>query len=193
MNQSSVSRQISALERALKVPLFHRHARGLILTEHGDVLFRAAQEIRQRLDATRQRLTETSERPAGSLKVTATIGIGGIWLARRIAEFLDLYPEVRIELILTNDELDPAMREADVAIRLRRPVQPDLIQRRLFTIHYHAYAALSYIERFGEPETLEDLDHHRLVTLGGDQPGFILELHQLTGWGRTPKDPRPAG
>jgi DNA-binding transcriptional LysR family regulator len=78
VNQSSVSRQISPLERELKVPLFHRHARGLILTEHGDVLFRAAQEIRQRMDATRQRLTETSERPAGGLKVTATIGIGGI-------------------------------------------------------------------------------------------------------------------
>jgi DNA-binding transcriptional LysR family regulator len=191
VNQSSVSRQISALERELKVPLFHRHARGLILTEHGDELFRAARDIRQRLDATHHRLTETSERPAGSLKVTATIGIAGIWLAQRIREFLDLYPEVRIELILTNDELDLAMREADVAIRLRRPAQPDLVQRRLFTIHYHAYAALSYIERFGEPETLEDLDHHRIVTLGGAQPDFILEPHQLTGWGRDPEDPRP--
>lgn len=192
VNQSSVSRQISALEQELKVPLFHRHPRGLILTEHGDVLFRAAQEIRLRLEETRQRLTETSERPAGELRVTATVGIGGIWLARRIPEFLDLYPDIRIQLILTNDELDLAMREADIAIRLRRPAQPDLIQRRLFTIQYHAYASHTYLERFGEPQSIEDLDRHSIVCLGGDQPAFILDLHRLTSLGRDPKDPRPS-
>lgn len=192
VNQSSVSRQISALEHDLKVPLFHRHPRGLILTEHGEVLFRAAQDIRQRLEETRQRLTETSERPAGDLRVTATVGIGGIWLAQRIKEFLDLYPDVRIQLILTNEELDLAMREADIAIRLRLPAQPDLIQRRLFTIQYHAYAAHSYLERLGEPERIEDLDNHSILSLGGDQPAFILDLHRLSELGRNPKDPRPS-
>ena len=192
VNQSSVSRQISALEHDLKVPLFHRHARGLILTEHGDVLFKAAQEIRLRLEDTRQRLTETSERPAGDLRVTATVGIGGIWLAQRVAEFLDLFPEVRIQLILTNHDLDLAMREADIAIRLRRPAQPDLIQRRLFTIQYHAYASLAYLERFGEPESIDDLDRHSIACLGGDQPDFILDLHRLSSLGRSLKDPRPS-
>jgi DNA-binding transcriptional LysR family regulator len=192
VNQSSISRQISALEHDLKIPLFHRHPRGLVLTEHGDVLFRAAQDIRLRLEETRQRLTETSERPAGDLRVTATVGIGGIWLARRITEFLDLYPEVRVQLILTNDELDLSMREADIAIRLRRPAQPDLIQRRLFTIQYHAYAAHAYLERFGEPERIEDLDRHSIVCLGGDQPTFILDLHRLTSIGRPARDPRPS-
>jgi len=192
VNQSSVSRQISALEQELKVPLFHRHARGLILTEHGEVLFKAAQDMRLRFEGIRHQLTETSERPTGELKVSATVGIGGIWLAQRLTEFLDLYPEVRIQLILTNDELDLSMREADIAIRLRRPAQPDLIQRRLFTIHYHAYAARSYIERFGEPERVEDLDQHRILCLGGDQPSFIRDLHYLATWGRNPKDPRPS-
>jgi DNA-binding transcriptional LysR family regulator len=190
VNQSSISRQISALEQDLKVPLFHRHARGLILTEHGEVLFKAAQDMHLRLERTRQRLTETSERPAGEIKVTATVGIGGIWLAQRVTEFLDLYPEIRIQLILTPDELDLSMREADIAIRLRRPAQPDLIQRRLFTIHYHAYAARSYIERFGEPKAVADLDGHRIISLGGEQPPFVLDLHQLATWGRPGKDPR---
>ncbi|MBM6581913.1 LysR family transcriptional regulator [Microvirga sp. BT689] len=190
VNQSSISRQISALEQDLKVPLFHRHARGLILTEHGEVLFKAAQDMRLRLERTRQRLTETSERPAGELKVTATVGIGGIWLAQRVTEFLDLYPEIRIQLILTQDELDLSMREADIAIRLRRPAQPEMIQRRLFTIHYHAYAAHSYIEKFGDPQAVADLDGHRLISLGGEQPPFVLELHQLATWGRPAKDPR---
>jgi DNA-binding transcriptional LysR family regulator len=190
VTQSALSRQISALEQELKVPLFHRHARGLILTEHGEVLLKAAQDMHRRLESTRQRLTETSEKPTGELKVTATVGIGGIWLAQRIKEFLDLYPDVRIQLILTPDELDLSMREADVAIRLRRPVQPDLIQRRLFTIHYHAYAARTYIERHGEPQTIEELDRHHIIGLGGEQPSFILDLHRLTSLGRTPKDPR---
>jgi DNA-binding transcriptional LysR family regulator len=192
VNQSSVSRQISALEHELKVPLFHRHPRGLILTEHGEVLYRAARDIRLRLEETNHRLTETNERPAGELRVTATVGIGGIWLAQRMSEFLDLYPEMRIQLILTNHELDLAMREADLAIRLRRPAQPDLIQRRLFTVQYHAYASHDYLERFGEPEAIDDLDRHSIVCLGGDQPAFILALHRLTKMGRDPKNPRPS-
>jgi DNA-binding transcriptional LysR family regulator len=190
LNQSSVSRHISALERELKVPLFHRHARGLILTEHGDILFRTAQDMLRRIEATRNRLEETNELPTGNLKVTATVGIGAMWLARRVSEFLSLYPEVRIQLIVTNEELDLAMREADVAIRLRRPSQPDLIQRRLFTVHYHAYASHSYIERFGEPTSLDELDKHRIVCLGGNQPAFILAIHQLATLGRDPRDPR---
>ena len=191
LSQSAVSRQISALERELKAPLFHRHARGLILTEQGDLLFRAARDMRMRLETTRARLVETSERPSGELKVTTTVGLGGLWLTQRIAEFLDTYPDVRIELLLTNEELDLAMREADVAIRLRRPAQPDLIQRRLFTVHFHAYASTDYIKRFGEPKSLEDLDNHRILSFGGDQPSYLLEVHWLATAGRDMREPRP--
>ena len=192
LSQSAVSRQISALERELKAPLFHRHARGLILTEQGDLLFRAARDMKMRLETTRGRLAETSERPSGELKVTATIGVGSMWLAQRVAEFLDLYPDIRVQLILTNEELDLAMREADVAVRLRRPAQPDLIQRRLFTVHFHVYASTDYIKRFGEPKTLEDLDNHRLVSFGGEQePSYLLEVHWLRTAGREMREPRP--
>ena len=192
LSQSAVSRQISALERDLKAPLFHRHARGLILTEQGDLLFRAARDMKTRLDTTQARLVETSERPAGELKITTTVGLGSIWLSQRIAEFLDLYPDVRVSLLLTNEELDLAMREADVGIWLRRPEQPDLIQRRLFTVHFHAYASADYIKRFGEPMRLEDLDNHRIVAFGGDQqPSYLTGVHWLATAGRDPGDPRP--
>ena len=192
LSQSAVSRQISALERELKAPLFHRHARGLILTEQGDLLFRAARDMKMRLETTRGRLAETSERPSGELKVTATVGVGSMWLAQRIAEFLDLYPDIRVQLILTNEELDLAMREADVALRLRRPAQPDLIQRRLFTVHFHVYASADYIKRFGEPKTLEELDEHRIVSFGGEQqPSYLMEVHWLTTAGRGTQEPRP--
>jgi DNA-binding transcriptional LysR family regulator len=190
LSQSAVSRQISALERELRAPLFHRHARGLILTEQGDLLFRAARDMRMRLETTRARLTDTSERPSGDLKVTTTVGLGSLWLTQRISEFLDLYPDVRVELILTNEELDLAMREADVAIRLRQPTQPDLIQRRLFTVHFHAYASNDYIKRFGEPKSLEDLDNHRILSFGGDQPSYLLAVHWLATAGRDIRSPR---
>lgn len=190
LSQSAVSRQVSALERELKAPLFHRHARGLILTEQGDLLFRAAKDMRLRLENTRARLEETSERPSGELKVTTTVGLGSLWLTQRIAEFLDTYPEVRVSLILTNEELDLAMREADVAIRLRRPAQPDLIQRRLFTVHFHVYASTDYVKRFGEPKAIEDLDEHRLLSFGGDQPAYLLSVHWLATIGREGRSPR---
>lgn len=190
LSQSAVSRQISALERELKAPLFHRHARGLILTEQGDLLFRAARDMKLRLENTRARLVETSERPSGDLKVTTTVGLGSAWLAQRVAEFLDLYPDVRIELILTNEELDLAMREADIAIRMRRPAQPDLIQRRLFTVHYHAFASTEYVQRFGEPVTISDLDKHRLVSFGGNEPSYLLATHWLASVGREAGDRR---
>jgi DNA-binding transcriptional LysR family regulator len=192
LSQSAVSRQISALERELKAPLFHRHARGLILTEQGDLLFRAARDMRMRLETTRARLVETSERPSGELKVTTSIGLGASWIARRIGEFLDLYPDVRVELILINQDLDLAMREADVAIRLHRPHQPDLVQRRLFTVHHNAYASKDYIKHFGEPKTLADLDEHRIVTLAENQPAHFLEVHRFLTRSPDRKDLRQA-
>src|SRR4026207_2249583 len=150
-----------------------------------------ARDMRRRLETTRARLVETSERPTGDLKVTTTVGLGSIWLAQRVSEFLDLYPDVRVGLILTNAGLDLAMREADVAIRLRRPAQPDLIQRRLFTVHFHVYASKDYVKRFGEPKTLEDLDEHRIISFGGDQPSYLMALHRPStrrrgGRGRPP-------
>ena len=190
LSQSAVSRQVSALERELKAPLFHRHARGLILTEQGDLLFRAAKDMRLRLENTRARLEETSERPSGELKITTTVGLGSLWLTQRIAEFMDTYPDVRVSMILTNEELDLAMREADVALRLRRPAQPDLIQRRLFTVHFHVYASHDYVKRFGEPKTVEDLDEHRLLSFGGAQPAYLLSVHWLATIGRDGRQAR---
>lgn len=190
LSQSAVSRQVSALERELKAPLFHRHARGLILTEQGELLFRTAREMTMRLDATRARLTDSRERPSGELKVTTTLGLGSSWLTPRLGEFLDLYPDVRIELILTDEELDLSMRQADIALRLRQPVQADLIQRRLFTVHFHVYASKDYLKRHGQPDKIEDIDRHRILTYGGTVPPYLLTAHWLATVGRDPKDPR---
>ena len=190
MSQSAVSRQVSALEQDLGVSLFHRHARGLILTEQGELLYRTANDVLLKLDAVRSRLTESAETPSGTLRITTTVGLGSTWLTERIHEFLDLYPSIRLHLILDDQELDLAMREADVAIRLRQPIQADLIQRRLFTVHMHLYAAPSYVKRFGDLRSLEDLDQHRIVTFGVPVPPNIRDVNWLEVAGRTPDKPR---
>ncbi len=191
LSQSAVSRQVSALEREVKTPLFHRHARGLILTEQGELLYRAAREMTMRLEATRARLADSRERPSGDLRITTTVGLGSHWLTPRLGEFLDLYPDIRVEVILTNEELDLSMREADVAIRLRQPVQADLIQRRLFTVHFHVYAAPEYLKRYGTPQKLADLDEHRILSFGGDAPSYLMAVHWLASAGRDNREPRP--
>jgi DNA-binding transcriptional LysR family regulator len=182
LSQSAVSRQVSALEAELGVALFHRHARGLILTEQGELLHRTAHEVFMKLEAARAKLTDTRERPNGELKVTTTPGIGVHWLTPRLGEFLDLYPEIRITLITTEEELDLAMREADVAIRLRQPIQPDLIQRKLFSLHFHACASPEYLKRFGTPRSVGELNQHRIVVLGGTVPPW---LQQTGNWLRS--------
>jgi DNA-binding transcriptional LysR family regulator len=175
LSQSAVSRQVSALETELSVSLFHRHARGLILTEQGELLHRTAHEVFMKLEAARAKLTDTRDRPNGELKVTTTPGIGVHWLTPRLAEFLDLYPDIRVILITTEEELDLAMREADVAIRLRQPTQPDLIQRKLFSLHFHACASPEYLKRFGTPRSPDELDQHRIVVLGGSVPPWLQQ------------------
>jgi len=191
LSQSAVSRQVSALEQALSVSLFHRHARGLILTEQGELLYRTAHDVFIKLEAARAQLTDSREKPHGDLKVTTTVGIGVAWLTPRIGEFLDLYPDIRLTLITTDEELDLAMREADVAIRLRQPTQPDLIQRKLFSVHFHAYASPEYLKKFGTPRHHDDLDKHRILLLGGSNiPNFLQNRHWLLEVGRNGKGAR---
>jgi DNA-binding transcriptional LysR family regulator len=190
LSQSAVSRQVSALEQELSVPLFHRHARGLILTEQGDLLFRTAHEVLMKLEAARAQLTDSREKPNGELRVTTPVGFGVNWLVPRLGEFLDLYPDIRVSLIMSDEELDLAMRQADVAIRLRQPVQPDLIQRKLFSVHFHAFASPEYLKRFGTPRAPEDLDNHRVMVLGGAVPTYLKNVTWLLEAGREGKEPR---
>ncbi|MGI9355144.1 MAG: LysR family transcriptional regulator [Rhizobiaceae bacterium] len=183
LSQSAISRQISALENEIGIPLFHRHARGLILTEQGEILFRATKDVTSTLEQAKSELTDFGDDPRGSLKVTTTVGLGSAWLAPRMHEFTDQYPEVRMSLHLSNEELDLGMREADCALRLRLPQQPDLVQRRLFTVHFHVYASPDYIKRFGKPESLDDLDDHRIVAWGGDAPNYLSDVNWLVSAG----------
>jgi DNA-binding transcriptional LysR family regulator len=191
LSQSAVSRQISALEEALQVPLFHRHARGLILTEQGESLNRTVREVFAKLAMTEALLTESKEKPAGRLKVTTTVGFGSSWLAPRLHLFLAQYPDVTMQLLLDDSDLDLAMREADVAIRMHPPKQPDLVQRHLITIDWHVCASSDYLKANGTPKTAEELDSHRIVLFGDHHPP-VPDINWLAEAGRRPGSPRKA-
>ena len=183
LSQSAVSRQISALEETLQVPLFHRHARGLILTEQGEALNRTVREVFAKLAMTEALLTESKEKPAGRLKITTTVGFGSSWLAPRIAQFLDAYPDVSVTLLLDDTDLDLAMREADVAIRMHAPRQPDLIQRHLIDLRWAVCASPDYLAAHGTPQRPEDLAEHRLVLFGDYRPP-VPDVNWLAEIGR---------
>lgn len=174
LSQSAVSRQISALEESLQVPLFHRHARGLILTEQGDLLYKTAHEVFDKLAMAERALRESKDTPKGPLKITTTIAFGANWLMPNMEEFLDLYPEISVTLMLSDREFDLSMREADVAIRMAPPRQPDLIRRHLIGFHFHIYGSRAYLAKHGMPQSASDLARHRLIAYaeGLNKPPF---------------------
>jgi len=206
LSQSAISRQISSLEDSLSCRLFHRHARGLLLTEQGELLYRTVHEVYAKLTMAEAQLNDAQDRPQGPLKITTAVGLGSLWLTPRIREFIDLYPDIEVTLITSDEELDVSMREADCAIRLTRPTQPDLIQRRLTRVNTHVFASSDYLQQHGMPDRVADLDNHKLVVYSeesvlpapnlnwllnaareatGSEPQKILTLNNLYGMVRS--------
>jgi DNA-binding transcriptional LysR family regulator len=163
LSQSAVSRQIRALEDSLNTTLFHRHARGLILTEQGELLFEATSSMAKRLETAAARIRDSEEEVFGELRVTTTTGFGSLWLAPRLPRLYEKYPDLKIDLMLEERVLDLPMREADVAIRMKEPSQADLIRKRLMHIRMRLYASPSYLEKRAAPERIEDISSHRLI------------------------------
>jgi DNA-binding transcriptional LysR family regulator len=194
MSQSAVSRQVSALERDLKVSLFHRHARGLVLTDQGELLYGTVAEVMTKLQTAETLLADTTTKPSGLLSIAAPVGLGTVWVSQRLREFMDLYPEIRIELLLDDDQIDIAMRAADVAIWTREPDQPDLIRRPLFSAQVRPMASAKYTRRFGVPETFAELDNgvHRILTYSGLPPQLLPAISWLETAGRPSGEPREA-
>ncbi len=164
LSQSAVSRQIRALEESLDATLFHRHARGLILTEQGELLFDATSAMSKRLDAAAARIRDSEDEVFGVLRVTTTFGFGTLWLAPRLPKLYEQYPDLNIDLMLEERVLDLPMREADVAIRMKEPSQADLVRKRLMTVQMLLYATKNYLDAHGgAPQSLEDISNHRLI------------------------------
>lgn len=192
LSQSAVSRQIAALEDALGVKLFHRHARGLIPTEPGRLLHEVTKDIAAKVALARSVVDDSHDSPSGDLRVTAPTALGAIWLAPRIARFRDAYPDIRVHLLLDDHEFDIAGLEADCAIRPWESTQNDVIQRKLLTARQHLFASQAYLDRAGAPGALSDLDDHQIIRYGPPQMAPIRNLEWAASIGRDGKAPRPA-
>ena len=174
LSQSAISRQIQSLEQELKTQLFERHARGLSLTENGEYLFKTAHEVISKLKDVESALMDKRDKPSGKLTVTTVVSFGTTWLTPRIQEFMKLSPEMEIELIFDDRELDLSTRQADIGIWMRRPKQLNYIQKKLIDIHYHIYGSTKYLEQYGHPKTVSELNKHKFISYGKGAPSPVF-------------------
>ncbi len=175
LSQSAISRQIQSLEDELKVKLFERHARGLTLTENGEYVFKTAREVITKLKEVETTLGDKKTKPSGKLTVTTVVSFGTTWLTPRIQEFMQLNPEIEVELIFDDKELDLSTRQADVGIFMRRPKQLNYIQKKLIDINYHIYGSPKYLEKYGYPKTVNDLNKHKFISFGRGAPSPVYD------------------
>ena len=174
LSQSAISRQIQSLEEDLKVKLFERHARGLTLTENGEYVFKTAHEVITKLREVETSLGDKKNKPSGKLTVTTFVSFGTTWLTPRIQEFMQLNPEIEVELIFDDKELDLSTRQADIGIWARRPKQLNYIQKKLIDINYHIYGSPKYLEKYGYPKKLSDLNQHKFISFGKGAPSPVF-------------------
>ena len=174
LSQSAISRQIQSLEQDLKVQLFERHARGLTLTQNGEYVFKTAHEVISKLKEVETSLSDQKNHPTGKLTITTVRSFGTHWLTPRIQEFMQLHPEIEVELIFDDKELDLSTRQADIGIFMRRPKQLNYIQRKLIDINYHIYGSNKYLEKYGMPKTIADLNKHKFISFGRGTPSPVF-------------------
>tara|TARA_Y100000590_G_scaffold155602_1_gene178864 strand:+ start:379 stop:1269 length:891 start_codon:yes stop_codon:yes gene_type:complete len=174
LSQSAISRQIQSLEKELKIHLFERHARGLVLTDNGEYLYKTAHEVISKLKDVEATLSDEKDKLHGKLTVTTVVSFGTTWLTPRIKEFMSLHPEIEVELIFDDKELDLSTRQADIGIFMRRPKQLNYIQKKLIDLHYHIYGSTKYLEKYGHPKSVRDLDKHKFITYGRGAPSPVF-------------------
>ena len=173
LSQSAISRQIQSLEEDLKVKLFERHARGLTLTENGEYVYKTAHEVISKLKEVETTLSDKKDKPSGKIVVTTVMSFGTTWLTPRIQEFMDLNPEIEVELVFDNKELDLSTRQADIGIFMRRPKQLNYIQKKLIDLNYHIYGSPKYLEKHGYPKNINDLNKHKFISFGKGAPSPV--------------------
>ena len=174
LSQPAISRQIQSLEEELKTQLFERHARGLSLTENGEYLFKTAHEVISKLKDVESTLIDKRDKPSGKLTVTTFVSFGTTWLTPRIQEFMKLNPEIEVELIFDDKELDLSTRQADIGIWARRPKKLNYIQKKLIDINYHIYGSAKYLEMNGHPKNVFDLNKHKFISYGRGAPSPVF-------------------
>ncbi len=191
ISQSALSRQIQDLEYNLKTPLFIRHQKGVRLTEQGDNLFNTVSQINFSISEFEKKLMYKKTKPAGKLTISTTVGFGSTWLTHRINKFTNQFPDIDVSLLMSDEEVDLSSRAADVAVRVKKPTQANLIFKRFVNFHNHIYASSDYLQKFGIPRNVNDLDKHSLICFGSGLPSPISNIDWILKIGKTGSKRRP--
>jgi DNA-binding transcriptional LysR family regulator len=159
--KTTVSRKVQELEARLGAQLLHRTTRKLGLTEAGNIYFDHCQRIARDLDEAESAVSQLQDGPRGWLRFTSPYSAGVIWIAPLLAEFRTRHPEVKVEMVLTNEKLDLIDKEIDIALRIGPLADSSLVARRLGQFRTQVFASPDYLERHGEPGHPDDLAAHR--------------------------------
>lgn len=170
LSQSAISRQILSLEQSAGHPLFHRHARGLILTEQGELLYQTAKDISERMEKVTTQLSDSRALPEGPLTITTVEFIASTWLAPHLGNFKDNYPQIELTMLVDDRIYDLGKREADAAIRLQKGDHTDLIEWKIKTLEFSICASKTYLEKNGTPDQKRHFKDHKMI-------GFPLDIY----------------
>jgi DNA-binding transcriptional LysR family regulator len=177
VSQPTLTRRMAALEERLGTELFLRTPRGLELTETGEAILEPARHMEQQVRNVEVAVTGRDRALAGPVRITATEGLAIDWLTPELATFQRTHPEIEIQFLIRNTNVNLLEREADIAVRLGRPHQVDLVARKVGDLSYGLYASKSYLDERGRPQHEDELGQHQAVVF--DE---LLRHAQLGSW-----------
>ncbi len=182
--QPTVGRHIDTLEQQLGVSLFTRSQQGLLATEAAQALKPFAQSMQANAAALLRAAEAQGSGVRGTVRISASEVVGAEVLPPVIAGLQEQYPELNVELVLTNRVQDLLHREADIAVRMVAPEQGSLIARRIGDIELGLHAHRRYLDARGTPQTLEQLTEHALIGFDQETPFLRSARHWLPQWRR---------
>ena len=191
ISQSAISRQIQDLELDLNTSLFNRHQKGVRLTEQGENLFDTVNKMKISIAEFDKKLQDKKIKPSGKLTINTTVGFGANWLTPRINKFTDQYPDMNISLLFSDEEIDLSSRKADIAVRVKKPTQANLIFKKFVNFHNHIYGSSDYLQSAGIPRNISDLDKHSLICFGSGLPSPISNIDWILKLGKEGTKRRP--
>jgi DNA-binding transcriptional LysR family regulator len=162
-DHTTVSRRVAELERGLNCKLFDRGANGFVLTDVGQKLFKYAEAIESNALAIEENIAGIAGEPTGDVRVASMEGIGSFYLAPRMPILRQLFPEIRVELVTERHLISLTKREADISVSFAPMTGPRLISEAVGTFQLRLYASPRYLDRMGEPRSIEDLDRYEFV------------------------------
>ncbi len=173
ISQPTLSRKLGNLEQSLDSQLFQRLPRGLVLTEAGESIMQTVQQMENQALNVEKNLTGQNLRLEGNVRLTTTEFIGNFWVTEDLLSFREHYPGISVNLQVDMQVINLVRREADIAVRLGRPDQPDLIAKKLGTFVSYLGASKSYLKENGTPRVFEDLKDHYAIGYSPDMPQNI--------------------